>query len=87
VLGTGLLVAAGTAAFPWLLGGQVLESSYVYPHLPVLGSLPLASVLAFDTGVFLIVVGLVLTLLTTLGAQAHASLGEVEQDTPLEDPR
>ena len=77
VLGAGLLLAAGTAVTPWFLGGQVLESSYVYLDLPVLGELPLASVLAFDTGVFLIVIGIVLGVLSTLGSQPEASLGAV----------
>lgn len=75
VLGIGLLLAAGTATAPWLAGGQVLESWHTELHLPVLGELPLTSVLAFDTGVFLIVVGLVLAALSTLGAQLQASLG------------
>lgn len=77
VLGAGLLLAAGTAVTPWLFGGQVLESGYVYLDLPVLGELPLTSVLAFDTGVFLIVIGIVLGVLSTLGAQAESSLGAV----------
>jgi multisubunit Na+/H+ antiporter MnhB subunit len=75
VLGAGLLLGAGAAMGPWLLGGQALESAYTYVQLPVLGALPLASVLVFDTGVFLIVVGLVLGVLSTLGDQTHASLG------------
>lgn len=81
VLGTGLLTSGLTALVPWLAGGQVLESAYVYLDLPVLGRLPLTSVLAFDTGVFLIVVGIVLCVLATLGAQPQASLGEIEQDS------
>lgn len=87
VLGTGLALAAGTAAAPWLLGGQLLQSGYTSLHLPVLGDLPLTSVLVFDTGVFGIVVGLVLLVLSTLGAQSESALGEVEQDTVQEDPR
>lgn len=75
VLGTGLMTALVTGMIPWTVGGQVLESAYTYAHLPVLGDLPLASVLAFDTGVYLIVVGIVLMLLSTLGAQTDAFLG------------
>lgn len=80
LLGTGLLVATGTAVAPFALGGQPLESTYTYLDLPVVGELPLASVLAFDTGVYLIVVGLVLSILVTLGAQLDASLGGPPQD-------
>ncbi|PPK93415.1 multisubunit Na+/H+ antiporter MnhB subunit [Kineococcus xinjiangensis] len=74
VLGVGLLLAAGTAVAPWLGGGQVLESGYSHPHVPVLGGVSLASVLIFDIGVYLVVVGLVLAVLSTLGEQAGTSL-------------
>ena len=40
-------------------------------RLPVLGDVKVVSALAFDTGVFLVVVGLVLGLLRTLGAEAE----------------
>lgn len=80
LLGTGLLVAVGTAVAPFVLGGDPLESAYTYLDLPVLGELPLASVLAFDTGVYLIVVGLVLTILVTLGAQLDVSLSGTPDD-------
>ncbi|MFC5997522.1 MnhB domain-containing protein [Quadrisphaera sp. GCM10027208] len=79
VLGLGLLVASLAAVVPWFSGGQVLESGYTYLTIPVLGRLPLTSVLVFDTGVFLIVVGIVLTVLSTLGSQATSALGRIEQ--------
>lgn len=75
VLGAGLLLAAATAVIPWLSGGQILESSYVSLEVPVLGTVPLASVLAFDTGVYAIVVGIVLMVLATLGARPESALG------------
>lgn len=77
VLGAGLVLAAGTAVVPWVLGGQLLESAYTYVEIPVLGELPVTSVLAFDSGVFLIVVGIVLAVLGSLGTQREASLGSV----------
>ena len=86
-LGAGLLLAAGTGVVPWLFGGQLLESSYVSLDLPVLGKVPVTSVLAFDTGVFLIVVGLVLTVLTTLGARPESALGDLTEDGREEYPR
>ncbi len=70
-LGAGLLLAGLTGASAWLLGGQFLESGYVERDLPVLGAVKLTSALAFDTGVFLVVVGLVLLVLRTLGAEAE----------------
>lgn len=70
-LGGGLVLAAGTGAAAWLLGGQFLESGKVELDLPVLGLLKATSALPFDTGVYLVVVGLVLAVLRTLGAEAE----------------
>ncbi len=66
-LGAGLLLAACTGAGALLLGGDFLESGKVELDLPVLGVVKATSALPFDTGVFLVVVGLVLVVLRTLG--------------------
>ena len=68
-LGVGLLLSAGTGAAAWLFGGQFLESGKVELDLPVLGLVKATSALPFDVGVFLVVVGVVLVALQTLGAQ------------------
>ncbi len=70
-LGLGLVLAAGTGIVAWLFGGQYLQSAYRTFELPVLGAVKLTSPLVFDTGVYLVVVGLVLVLLRTLGAEAE----------------
>jgi multicomponent Na+:H+ antiporter subunit A len=70
-LGVGLLLATGTGVAAQLLGGQFLESDYVELDLPLLGIAKVTSALAFDTGVFLVVVGLVLAMLRALGAEAE----------------
>ena len=67
----GLLLAGATGVAAWLLGGQFLESGYVELDVPVLGAVKATSALSFDTGVFLVVVGLVLLVLRTLGAEAE----------------
>ncbi|HWH01808.1 MAG TPA: Na+/H+ antiporter subunit A [Pilimelia sp.] len=69
VLGTGLSVAVGTGVAAMLLGGQVLQSALLDLHLPVLGHLHFATSVFFDIGVYLIVVGLVLDILRSLGAE------------------
>lgn len=69
LLGAGLLVAVTAAAAPWLVGGSILESASAEVELPVFGAVKIVSVLAFDAGVWLIVVGLVAELLVTLGAR------------------
>ena len=63
--------SAGTGAAAWLFGGQFLESGKVELDLPVLGVVKATSALPFDVGVFLVVVGLVLAMLRTLGAEAE----------------
>ena len=70
-LGGGLVLAAGTGAAGWLAGGQFLESGKVSWDVPVLGLVKATSALPFDTGVYLVVVGLVLAVLRTLGAEAE----------------
>jgi multicomponent Na+:H+ antiporter subunit A len=70
-LGAGLVLAAGTALGALLLGGDVLQSAFGSVAVPVLGTVKASTVLLFDTGVFLVVVGLVLGLLRTLGAEAE----------------
>ncbi|MQA33918.1 Na+/H+ antiporter subunit A [Modestobacter roseus] len=78
LLGAGLLFAGGTGATALLLGGQVLESAYLEADLPVLGHASLPTALFFDIGVYLIVVGLVLDILRSLGAEQDRQ--EDEQD-------
>jgi multicomponent Na+:H+ antiporter subunit A len=70
-VGGGLVLAAGTGMTAWLFGGQFLESGKLELDLPVLGLLKATSALPFDTGVYLVVVGLVLAVLRTLGAEAE----------------
>jgi multicomponent Na+:H+ antiporter subunit A len=69
LLGGGITLAGLAGAAGWLAGGEFLEGVYLTPVLPLLGSLKLSSVFAFDVGVYLVVVGLVMALLRTLGAE------------------
>lgn len=69
LLGGGVALAALTAVASWLFGGELLESGKATLHPPLLGAVKLTSVLPFDIGVFLVVVGLVGTVLTTLGTE------------------
>ncbi len=69
LVGVGLTVAVGTGVASWLAGEQFLESAKVEVDLPLLGTVKATSALLFDIGVYLVVVGLVVGLLTTLGAE------------------
>ena len=69
VLGSGLTLAVLTAAAGWLGGGDVLESTKLTWHAPLLGTVKATTALPFDVGVYLVVVGLVLSLLRALGGE------------------
>lgn len=71
LLGSGLTLAVLTGAGAWLFGHQFLESAKVSLDVPVLGTVEATSTLAFDIGVYLVVVGLVLSVLGTLGGEAE----------------
>ena len=67
VLGAGLVLAAGVAVAPLLLGDPVMDAWKLEPSLPMLGSFKLSSALVFDVGVALVVVGLVFMVFEAFG--------------------
>jgi multicomponent Na+:H+ antiporter subunit A len=79
LMGTGIALAGLTGVLPLLAGGQFLESAKLTLEPPLLGKVTLSSTLPFDVGVYLVVVGLVVTLLRTLGEERvdDADDGEV----------
>jgi multicomponent Na+:H+ antiporter subunit A len=72
ILGTGLLIAVVTAATPLAFGGEVLESAALEIDAPVLGTIKATSALAFDLGVYVAVVGLVLMVFEAFGDEPGA---------------
>ncbi len=67
----GLAVAAFTGLASWLFGYPYLTSTYGHLDWPIVGAFELASAMAFDFGVFLVVVGATLMILTNLGGLHH----------------
>jgi multicomponent K+:H+ antiporter subunit A len=67
VIGAGVFIAGLTGIASWAFGKPFLTSAHGHPALPLIGELPLASAMAFDFGVFLTVVGVVLLVLSSLG--------------------
>lgn len=67
VMGVGLALALVTGIAAWFGGGDFLESASLDVEVPLLGRVKAFSVLAFDTGVYLVVVGLVGAVLDGLG--------------------
>jgi len=79
VLGVGLGLSAGTAVASLLVGAPVLSSALIQIDVPVLGTVKFVTALFFDLGVYMIVVGLVLDVLRSLGARVDVDLGEQRQ--------
>lgn len=79
VLGVGLLFAGGAALTSLFLGAPVLSSATFEVTLPILGDIKMVTALFFDAGVYLIVVGLVLDVLRSLGARLDAQIETSQQ--------
>lgn len=69
VLGCGLALAVGTAIAPMVVGASVLGSGAATVDLPAVGALKVTSTVVFDTGVFAVVVGLVLMVFEAFGEE------------------
>ncbi len=68
LIGLGLVVAALSAFVPLALGAGFGESAIVEFTLPAFGDVKFVSVLVFDMGVYLVVLGMSLGLIRSLGA-------------------
>ncbi len=88
LLGTGLLLAAGTAASSLFFGAPVFESAWLETEIPVLGTISIGTSTLFDIGVYLVVVGLVLDILRSLGGEVDRQEEESgdEGDAPSAEP-
>lgn len=76
ILGVGILLAGGVGVGSLALGRDFLEAGYVFRReLPLLDTMGLHSTIIFDVGVFCVVVGLVLSLLDSLGAERYETEG------------
>ncbi|MDO5534515.1 MAG: Na+/H+ antiporter subunit A [Propionibacteriaceae bacterium] len=97
LLGIGLFVAVGSALVPWAFGGRIFQSYDIHITIPGLDAIPtpwgvvnafgdfhLVSSTAFDIGVYLIVVGMMLDLVRSLGAGIDTQAEE--ERTPLPRP-
>jgi multicomponent K+:H+ antiporter subunit A len=74
VIGAGLLIATITGVASWLFGYPFLTSTFSHIHWPLIGEFELASAMAFDLGVYLVVVGATMLILIYLGlvhSQSH----------------
>ena len=79
VIGLGLLAATATGLVAMGLGYPFLTSTFTYLDWPVVGKFEVASAIAFDLGVFLVVVGATVLSLVELGKLSDSSHKAVQQ--------
>src|SRR5664279_3086441 len=69
LMGIGLMISSVTAVYGLLAGVDALQSTILSGTVPLLGDLKFVTSSFFDIGVYLIVIGLVLDVLRSLGAE------------------
>ena len=69
LLGAGLTLAVGTALVPIFFGRAALQSSFIEGEVWLFGHVEFVTSTIFDVGVYLVVVGLTLDVLRSLGAE------------------
>ncbi|SFF95852.1 Na+/H+ antiporter subunit A [Curtobacterium sp. YR515] len=84
LLGLGVATAAITALVPMFFGREALYSEFFEATAPVLGHVEFVTATFFDIGVYLVVVGLVLDVLRSLGAEVDRQRLE-DASTPVQD--
>ncbi|MDR2839087.1 MAG: monovalent cation/H+ antiporter subunit A [Azonexus sp.] len=77
LIACGLLAAAGAGLFGVLGGGAFLTAEAWHGSLPLLGDIHLSTVLLFDIGVYLLVIGATVLMLVAI---AHQSLRGLHRD-------
>ncbi|QGH70692.1 Na+/H+ antiporter subunit A [Pseudactinotalea sp. HY158] len=90
LLGGGLFLSVGAGIVPMFFGGQMLQSFKLDLTAPIFGDIHLVSTLVFDVGVYLVVVGLVLDILRSLGAEVDRhgeAAGQSAPEIPHDSPR
>jgi multicomponent K+:H+ antiporter subunit A len=83
-MGAGLILAGGVGAFG-LFNRPFLSSSFAYLEIPWIGSVPLASAMLFDVGVFALVVGatvLILIVIAHQSVRSHRASASATDEAP-----
>ncbi|WP_029150414.1 Na+/H+ antiporter subunit A [Microbacterium indicum] len=76
LLGAGMVLAVGTALVPMFFGADPLTRAIWEAELPLVGHVEFVSSTFFDIGVYLVVIGLVLDVLRSLGAEVDRQMAE-----------
>ncbi|MFQ5848551.1 MAG: MnhB domain-containing protein [Candidatus Methylomirabilales bacterium] len=69
LVAVGLSLALGTGLGSLVLGWGFLKSGILHLHLPIFGEVEIVSAFVFDLGVFCIVVGVTVTVISLLGRE------------------
>ncbi|RHW36826.1 Na(+)/H(+) antiporter subunit B [Lysinibacillus yapensis] len=67
LIASGLLLALGTAGIAMFTGKPFFTHFFDYFNLPILGKTSLHTAALFDLGVYLVVVGVTMTIIQTIG--------------------
>ena len=86
VLGTGLVVSAASGLVPTFFGGEVFQSAILETVVPLFGDVKLVTSVFFDIGVYLVVVGMMLDILKSLGAEVDRQGETTGHDSDLVRP-
>ena len=78
LLGVGIAIAAISGIAPLFFGGQVFESTAIEYSLGIFGDHKFVTSTFFDIGVYIVVLGLVLDVLTSLGSEIDL---RIDKDT------
>ncbi|MBO3665074.1 Na+/H+ antiporter subunit A [Microbacterium stercoris] len=78
LLGTGMVLAVSTTLVPMLFGADPLTRAVWEADLPVIGHLEFVTSTIFDVGVYLVVIGLVLDVLRSLGAEVDRQMKDAK---------
>ncbi|MEX1078741.1 MAG: Na+/H+ antiporter subunit A [Homoserinimonas sp.] len=84
LLGSGLVLAVGAALVPLFFGADALTSTWFEAELWALGHVEFVTSTVFDAGVYLIIIGLMLDVLRSLGGEVDRQQEEDDPDTPNE---
>lgn len=82
LIGVGLTIAALTSFIPLLFGEVVLESDIYKITVPLLGQIKIVTNLFLDIGVYVLILGVVLDLLRTLGSGIEANAAAAGREQP-----
>jgi multicomponent Na+:H+ antiporter subunit A len=82
LLGAGMSIAVACAIAPLFFGAPPLTSFFFETEIPGIGHVEFVTSTLFDVGVYLVVIGLVLDVLRSLGAEVDRQAHELREAAP-----